>query len=582
MDTLKKRAWLSWISVGILAVLCGVLALLQNHWITEVSLAERERLQQQLQTELSHLSREFNGEITNACASLLPSEQEIDALGKGKAYSDRYVQWKQSHDHIFSRIALAIPGRNGMDLSILNPTTAQFEPASWPPEWSSSWDNLIALPHPDFRNHGREGVPAGWLLLEINLDYVRSSLIPELLHRYLATGGKLDYQAEVIDGRDPSKVIFETGPTPAHIGNSADASIPLFDINYGSIMRPRGEFFRGFHPGPPPPEGPRPEMGFPGPPFARGLEPPPGGPGGPGGQSRWRLLVRHQAGSLEAVVSRARFQNLATSLGVLLLIVATVGTLLRFSRRAQQLAETQMNFVAGVSHELRTPLTVIRTAAFNLRGKLANRPEQVERYGKLIQDESEKLGALVEQVLRFAGTRAGHVIREREPVAVETLIDEGICSSGVALDASGIVVEKHIEPGLPVVLADELALKYAIQNLVDNAVKYGTGASNWICISAARSADRNGAMIEIRVADKGPGIPPEEQKHIFDPFFRGRRAVHDQVHGTGLGLSLVKKIVEAHGGTISLHSEPMQGAEFLLRLPAAPLELQHEFAHPVG
>jgi len=76
-------------------------------------------------------------------------------------------------------------------------------------------------------------------------------------------------------------------------------------------------------------------------------------------------------------------------------------------------------------------------------------------------------------------------------------------------------------------------------------------------------------MVEIRVADRGPGIPVEEQKHIFDPFFRGQRAVQDQVHGTGLGLNLVKKIVEAHGGTIRVKSEPMKGAEFIVHIPEA-------------
>ena len=76
-------------------------------------------------------------------------------------------------------------------------------------------------------------------------------------------------------------------------------------------------------------------------------------------------------------------------------------------------------------------------------------------------------------------------------------------------------------------------------------------------------------MVEIRVADRGPGIPVDEQKQIFDPFFRGQRAVQDQVHGTGLGLNLVKKIVEAHGGTIRVKSAPMKGAEFIVRIPEA-------------
>jgi signal transduction histidine kinase len=101
-------------------------------------------------------------------------------------------------------------------------------------------------------------------------------------------------------------------------------------------------------------------------------------------------------------------------------------------------------------------------------------------------------------------------------------------------------------------------------------------------IRAAAATDANGPAVAIHVADRGPGIPTDEQKHVFDPFFRGRRAVQDQVHGTGLGLSLVKKIVEAHGGTVAVHSGPGKGTEFVLRLPAVPAERKHELAHSTG
>ena len=119
-------------------------------------------------------------------------------------------------------------------------------------------------------------------------------------------------------------------------------------------------------------------------------------------------------------------------------------------------------------------------------------------------------------------------------------------------------------------------MKHALQNLIENAVKYG---GDWVGVSAAAMSGN----VEIRVADHGPGIPDDEQPHIFDPFFRRRRrALSDQVHGTGLGLSLVKKIIEAHGGTIRVESRPMQGSEFIVCMPAAPTELSHELAHSVG
>jgi signal transduction histidine kinase len=119
------------------------------------------------------------------------------------------------------------------------------------------------------------------------------------------------------------------------------------------------------------------------------------------------MYVRYRVGSLEAVVAQSRLRSLAVTAGVLLSMLATADALLRYTRRAQRLADLQMDFVAGVSHELRTPLTVIHTAAYNLQGKMANNPAQVEKYGALIQRESGRLGELVEQVLPFAGAHAG-------------------------------------------------------------------------------------------------------------------------------------------------------------------------------
>ena len=178
--------------------------------------------------------------------------------------------------------------------------------------------------------------------------------------------------------------------------------------------------------------------------------------------------------------------------------------------------------------------------------------------------------------------RAGRVIGDRAPVAIERVIEDSLQSSALHVGDSRLVVEKSIENELPLVLADEIALRHAIKNLVDNALKYGTGESHWIGISALHIQQGSSSAIEIRVADRGQGIPPNELTHIFDPFFRGSRALQDQIHGTGLGLNLVKRIVETHGGSISVKSEPMKGTEFLIRIPVAPPEFQHEFAHSLS
>ena len=290
---------------------------------------------------------------------------------------------------------------------------------------------------------------------------------------------------------------------------------------------------------------------------------------------RWTMgvVAQSQAGSLGALVERTRRRNLVISGVILLLLMTTVVLLARFSRQAHRLAHLQMNFGAGRLHELRTPLTVIRTAAFNLKGSVARNPAQVERYGGLIQEESEKLTAIVEQILRFASARAGRVIGDKALVAVQSLVDSVLRSRRHVLDSSGFAIEKAIDPDLPAILADEAALKQALQNLVDNAVKYG---ASHIRISAEKLG--NGA-VQITVADRGPGIPVDEQPYVFDPFFRGQRPINDQIHGTGLGLHLVKQIVEAHGGSIRVHSDASIGAEFIIRIPTAPQEVLNDVTH---
>jgi len=252
-----------------------------------------------------------------------------------------------------------------------------------------------------------------------------------------------------------------------------------------------------------------------------------------------------------------------------LLLIATVIALIRFTRGAEKLAEMQMNFVSGISHELRTPLSVIRAAGFNLRTKFARDPGQVERYGNLIQDESEKLTALIEQILRYGGAESGKILGSREAVELQPLLEESLPATRAALAEAGITVEEKIAEDLPLIKADKQSLKHALRNLLENAVKHGRKERASIRIAAERSALHGKPAVCIGIQDNGPGIPKEERARVFEPFFRGKLAIENQVHGTGLGLNLAKRIIEAHGGTLVLRSELGRGTEFIATIPAA-------------
>jgi signal transduction histidine kinase len=300
-----------------------------------------------------------------------------------------------------------------------------------------------------------------------------------------------------------------------------------------------------------------------------------GGP--PGMNMSWSLAIPSMESPIEAIVANVRRRNLMIAGAILSMLLGALWLLLRLTRSINRYSEMQMEFVANVSHELRTPLTVIRTAAFNLRGKIAANPQHVERYGKLIQEESEKLTGIVERVLQFAGAKSGGMVRKLEATSIAECIDAALASKSSLLLQAGCILERDVDDNLPPVMADSMAMRGVIENLIQNALKYGMEGGDWLRVAAKFDAHRNELVIS--VADHGPGIPPEEQGKIFDPFYRGRRAVEEQIHGTGLGLNLVRTIVEAHSGTIQVESKIGAGTEFQIRLPAAPVESFDEFAH---
>jgi signal transduction histidine kinase len=150
---------------------------------------------------------------------------------------------------------------------------------------------------------------------------------------------------------------------------------------------------------------------------------------------------------------------------------------------------------------------------------------------------------------------------------VRVVVHDVVASCAELDDASGVEFAVDVPSDLPLVVADPDALRRAVGNLITNALKYGA-AGRWVGVTALVSPSR-AREVQIAVSDRGPGIDADDAAHLFEPFYRGRRAVERQIHGNGLGLSLVKRIVETHGGRVSVSSTPGEGATFTLYLPAA-------------
>jgi signal transduction histidine kinase len=297
-------------------------------------------------------------------------------------------------------------------------------------------------------------------------------------------------------------------------------------------------------------------------------------------QAGWRVQLQHAAGSLDAAVARLRMRNLYLSFGILATLAVSVGLILLNARRSEKLAAQQMDFVATVSHELRTPLAVIRSAAQNLSAGVVHERDQARRYGDLIEAEGRRLTDMVEQVLEYAGLSGQRGPRLSRVADIGLVVKDVVTSCDGLITSEGFEVETQIAADLPHVMADEDAIRRALSNLITNALKYGADG-RWVGVFARRAGAKGREEVQIGVSDRGRGIEAEDLPHLFEPFYRGRQATERQIHGNGLGLSLVQRIAESHNGRVSVRSQPGEGSTFTLHLPAAPPERAAAVPDPV-
>jgi len=262
--------------------------------------------------------------------------------------------------------------------------------------------------------------------------------------------------------------------------------------------------------------------------------------------------------------------------GLSLLLAAGVWLNYRNVTRELALAKLKSDFVSNVSHELRTPLALIRLYSETLElGRLTNSSKQHE-YHEIIRKESERLTALINNILDFSRIEAGkkeYTFRETD---VADLVRSTLESYRFEIEQNGFRLEEKIEDNLPPLQVDREAIARSLLNLVNNAVKYSV-SDKYLGVSLYR---RNGG-VNLEVVDHGIGIPPNEQAKIFEKFYRACDPLVHNTKGSGLGLSLVRHIVEAHGGEVGVESSPGKGSKFTITLPVQnPAGQQAQEASP--
>src|SRR5262249_25762927 len=190
-------------------------------------------------------------------------------------------------------------------------------------------------------------------------------------------------------------------------------------------------------------------------------------------------------------------------------------------------------------------LAVIRSAAYNLRSGIVRDKEHVEQYASIVQEEARRLSDMVEEVLLYSEAQSGRKKYNLEPIDINEVIDRAITNLSPAMNLEECELTTSIEPDLPPAKADAAALTQCVQNLLSNAFKYGkTGDKARIEIVGGK--DVTGKEVQLSVVDYGRGIDSADRRRLFEPFYRGRNA-GSNVPGNGLGLHLVKRIMQAQG-----------------------------------
>jgi len=276
----------------------------------------------------------------------------------------------------------------------------------------------------------------------------------------------------------------------------------------------------------------------------------------------WDLAATYRGSSIQSVAQASFEKSLLLTAVVLCLLLVGIILTLRAASREMSLAAAKSSFVSNVSHELKTPLALIRLYAETLELDRVKDEQQGKDFLRTINGETRRLTQLINNILDFSKIEAGRKEYRFVSSDVAEIVETVLRTYEYQLRDAGFEVSTRIDQGLPMVAIDAEAISQAVVNLLNNATKYSEDAKKIEVAVAARDSH-----IAIEVADHGIGILRSEQQKIFEKFYRVSTTLVHNTKGSGLGLALVKHVVEAHGGRVLVDSELGRGSRFTILIP---------------
>jgi len=556
-----------------LFVVLGVLAALQYRWAGELSTAEKERMRRTAAESARRLSGDFDAAILAIGQQFRrepspfeePSRKVADSVARLDSRESRLVKdvwivrldawppeslrldrntfvWspQEPPDYIQRLENRALSGRPPRFEPVIPEGPALVLPINEPPVPSGA-------PGPKTPAAG----PTTLVVIDLDRDVIMSELMPELVRRYFGDDESRAWSVSLIDDRSQS-ILYSTDPFPAA---AAPADFEASVLGAAAVADGQPPQRPGGPPDPTPSRRPPGE-------FRR----PPDNARGAAVAGPWRIEIRHRDGTLDEAVSRSRMRNLALGGAVLALLLTGGLIIIANAHRSRELARQQLEFVAAVTHELNTPIAGICSAGQNLADGVVHDADQVRRYGDVILREGRRLSTMVEHVLEFAGMQRRSRPIEKSPHTIGEIVEHALSMTTWMAEENGVRLERDIRDEGCRISCDRDALARALANLVSNAIKY-RGSSDRITVSAREDAASREAVFAVK--DRGIGLTRTDRRRIFDPFVRGSNARDRAIRGSGLGLSIVEKIVDDHGGRVLVDSSPGRGSTFSIRVPTS-------------